>query len=568
MNNNKVLLIEDDKESVFLLSKLLERLGYQAGNIVVCGSLHEISTVNEEDFELILLDLTLPDSTFDKTFERVNANFPHIPIIVLTGKDEQDFANKTIQQGAQDYLIKGTFGFELLQKSIFYAIERNRIHQELQRSQADYKRVFEESPNPMFVFDRNTYKILAVNIATIRQYGYTRDELMAMSMDVIRPAEDVEAFHNILHTLTDKYTDAGQWRHLNKEGEIKHVKIYSHKTRFNDIDAIITMAINIDEKVKVKERLKERNKEITDILDSISDGFYTINHDWVITYVNAAFEDIFNIKKEDAEGHVMWDVFPKFKGTDMHTDFDLTMKSGKVFHNTVFSPAATKWLQISVYPIKDGLAIYLLNINEEYQLNEKLINNDKALRAIINNTDDIIWSIDRYLKVIEANQPFWDTMHTKTGKKESEIQSSDINADVFKAWQQYFDRAFNGENFKTIWTEETENGTAYAEVSFNPIYDNENNITAISCFSRNITAEKTYQHKIEQQNKQLKEIAWLQSHKVRSQVATILGLSQFVNQQIIEDPDLSKVLTGIEDAAKELDVVIKDINKLTKNVDG
>jgi PAS domain S-box-containing protein len=234
----------------------------------------------------------------------------------------------------------------------------------------------------------------------------------------------------------------------------------------------------------------------------------------------------------------------------------------------VFSQAAKKWIQIGVYPVKDGLAVYLLNINEEYQLNEKLINNDKALRAIINNTDDIIWSIDKKLKVIEANQPFWDTMHTKTGKKEEEIQSGDTNAEAFSDWQQYFDRAFSGEVFKTIWTEETENGTAYAEVSFNPIYDSENNITAVSCFSRNITAEKTYQHMIEQQNKQLREIAWLQSHKVRSHVATILGLSQFVNRQAITDPDLNRVLSGIQDAAKELDTVIKDINTLTKNVDG
>ena len=153
---SKILLIEDDTESVFLLSKLLERIGFIPGNITVCGSLSEINAITEDDFRLILLDLTLPDSAYDQTFERVIANFPHIPIIVLTGKDEQDFANKTIQQGAQDYLIKGNFGQDLLQKAIRYAIERNALRQELLKSKADYKRVFEESPNPMFVFDRNT----------------------------------------------------------------------------------------------------------------------------------------------------------------------------------------------------------------------------------------------------------------------------------------------------------------------------------------------------------------------------------------------------------------------------
>jgi two-component system sensor histidine kinase/response regulator len=74
-------------------------------------------------------------------------------------------------------------------------------------------------------------------------------------------------------------------------------------------------------------------------------------------------------------------------------------------------------------------------------------------------------------------------------------------------------------------------------------------------------------HEIEAQNEKLKEISWLQSHKVRSQVATILGLSQFVNQGNIEDPDLNMVIGGIKEAAKELDDVIREINRLTNSAD-
>ena len=74
-------------------------------------------------------------------------------------------------------------------------------------------------------------------------------------------------------------------------------------------------------------------------------------------------------------------------------------------------------------------------------------------------------------------------------------------------------------------------------------------------------------HEIEQQNEKLKEISWLQSHKVRSQVATILGLSQFIHQSNINDPDLNRVIGGIKEAAKDLDAVIKEINRLTHNAD-
>lgn len=568
MNNKRVLLIEDDSESAFLLKNLLIRIGYEVRNIIYCRSLREATLVPEDDIEIILTDLTLPDSEYQNTFELLYANFSHIPIIVFTGKDEQEFANKTIMQGAQDYLVKGTFGQELLMKSIQYAIERNKIRAELEKSHADYKRVFEESPNPMFVFDKQSYLILEVNIAAIRQYGYRREEMKQLTMLDIRPKEDREAFREILHTLTDKYMDVGTWRHLDKDGSLKHVQIYSHTTRFDGRDAIVTMAINVEEKVRAKERLRERNKEITDILDSISDGFYTLGHDWTITYANNAFQSIFNRQREEVVGTIIWDTFPTIKRSVFYGDLLIAMEERKVMHSVGYSQGAGKWLSVNVYPIKDGLAVYVLNINEEHELQERLINNDKKLRAIINNTDDIIWSVDRNLNIIEANKPFWDMIKLRTGKTEMEIGKGDFNLPFFRAWTKYFQRAFKGESYKTVLTGSTLGSVTHSEISFNPVYDNEENIIAVSCFSRDITSEHNYLNRIEEQNTRLKEIAWLQSHKVRSHVATILGLSQFVNKHIIADPDLNEVLSGIKAAANELDAVIKEINSLTRVSDG
>lgn len=78
---------------------------------------------------------------------------------------------------------------------------------------------------------------------------------------------------------------------------------------------------------------------------------------------------------------------------------------------------------------------------------------------------------------------------------------------------------------------------------------------------------KKHLQEIEEQNKKLKEIAWMQSHKVRGQVATILGLCQFVDEHKEEDPHTKEVLEGIKTATKDLDVVIKEINELTKKAE-
>lgn len=95
-----------------------------------------------------------------------------------------------------------------------------------------------------------------------------------------------------------------------------------------------------------------------------------------------------------------------------------------------------------------------------------------------------------------------------------------------------------------------------------------NNLDRIRKRSQERAAEiETHMEEIKLQNERLREISWLQSHKVRSQVATILGLSQFVDQGSIEDPDLNRVIGGIKEAAKDLDDVIREINRLTNSAD-
>lgn len=78
---------------------------------------------------------------------------------------------------------------------------------------------------------------------------------------------------------------------------------------------------------------------------------------------------------------------------------------------------------------------------------------------------------------------------------------------------------------------------------------------------------KQHLKEIEEQNEKLKEIAWMQSHKVRGQVATILGLCQFVDEHKEEDPHTKEVLEGIKTATRDLDEVIKEINELTKKAE-
>lgn len=130
----KILVIEDDPNYFALLQ---ERLGPNQNptfELVRCKLLKTgLERLKENDIDVILLDLMLPDSQELATFEAVHDNFPEVPIIILTFVDDDALAAHAIGLGAQDYLLKGSFDRQLLIKSICYAVSRHQVQAQLQK---------------------------------------------------------------------------------------------------------------------------------------------------------------------------------------------------------------------------------------------------------------------------------------------------------------------------------------------------------------------------------------------------------------------------------------------------
>jgi phosphoserine phosphatase RsbU/P len=123
----RILLVEDDPDDVWVIRNLLG-VRWDAPLSLVHVELLASATerVREEAFDVILLDLSLPDSHGLETFFGLHAQAGEVPIVVLTGHDDQQIAIKAVQAGAQDYLVKGQVTDNLLVRSIRYAIERGR----------------------------------------------------------------------------------------------------------------------------------------------------------------------------------------------------------------------------------------------------------------------------------------------------------------------------------------------------------------------------------------------------------------------------------------------------------
>lgn len=147
----KVLLIEDNPGDARLIQEELSGEIATFFDIVTVESLKDgIKSSKTDSFNIVLLDLSLPDSTGSGTFIKFHNEGKHLPTIVLSSTKDEKLALDAVKNGAQDYLIKGEIDSRLLVKSIRYAIERHKINNELERIKTElnkYKTYFEKKTN-------------------------------------------------------------------------------------------------------------------------------------------------------------------------------------------------------------------------------------------------------------------------------------------------------------------------------------------------------------------------------------------------------------------------------------
>jgi PAS domain S-box-containing protein len=127
-------------------------------------------------------------------------------------------------------------------------------------SELRYRALFDDSPQPMWVYDQDTLRFLAVNDAAVDHYGYSRDEFLAMHITDIRPEEDREAVVESVRSAASGLRKAGVWRHRRKDGALIEVDVASHEVRFGTDRARLVLATDVTEQRRLERQLRQSQK--------------------------------------------------------------------------------------------------------------------------------------------------------------------------------------------------------------------------------------------------------------------------------------------------------------------
>ena len=143
-----------------------------------------------------------------------------------------------------------------------------RIQEALRKSEAQYRLLFESNPHAMWVYDLETLQFLAVNDAAVHHYGYSRPEFLAMTIQEVLPAEDVQARNQYLAFADPDLDQKGEVRHQKKDGTIINVEITSHQLDFEGRLAALVLANDVTNRKVAEQALRDSEDRYRDLVDN------------------------------------------------------------------------------------------------------------------------------------------------------------------------------------------------------------------------------------------------------------------------------------------------------------
>ncbi|HLE54141.1 MAG TPA: PAS domain S-box protein [Thermoplasmata archaeon] len=188
--------------------------------------------------------------------------------------------------------------------------DRKQAEQALRESEERYRMLFDNNPQPMLVYEVETLRILAVNEAAIRHYGYAREEFLQMTIKDIRPKEDVPALLQKVKELNAGVQFSGIWRHVKKDGTVIDVDIVSHGVEFRDRPARIVLVNDVTARRRAEEQLAQSERRFRTLFEAAADGIVLLDREGLMLDVNPAAEAIIGAPRSALVGRNMAEVIP------------------------------------------------------------------------------------------------------------------------------------------------------------------------------------------------------------------------------------------------------------------
>ena len=303
-----LLLVGDNRLEAHRIQRMLREAPGLQFAVTHLDRLHDaIETITQDTFQVILLDLVLPDSSDLHTLRRMQANSGDTPIVVLTNLEDDHAAMTAVQTGAQDYLTKIHLTSAMLVRSIRYTIERQDLHRTLQVSEQRWRRAVSLARDPILLFSESEVVTFANDALCTALRREPREIVGHPYQDLLAPEEE-EAVAEGMAELRDTKSTQFLTRLTRGTGAPVPMEFTVVDLEDGSFQAICR---DVSRWLETQAALRASEERFHRILEATTDAVITVNAEEQIMLFNHAAESMFGVDASAALGQPLSQFIPE-----------------------------------------------------------------------------------------------------------------------------------------------------------------------------------------------------------------------------------------------------------------
>ena len=430
----KLLLIEDDLHYGQLLERLITENNDHSYQVKWAVNLTDgLTALEEQHFDIVLLDLMLPDSGGMATLDAVVKHCGPVPVLVLTGRYDEQMGRQALRRGAVDYLLKTETRSGSLLRSIEYALERSRINAELEAHRQNLENLVEKRTNELRQSQKRYLELFdhmssGVAVYEVKEQGedFVFKDINQAGQRLSRVDKEQVIGRSLLECLPG-IKEFGLFEVFQKvwrDGKPRHhpTSLYQDQklTRWYDnyvyklpTGEIVAVYDDVSARIQAEDALRKSKEYLTAIIDRIADLIFVKDerHRWIL--VNDKFCEIAGKPREELLGKSDYDFFPKEEADVFWRKDEEVLSTGKENFNeeclTNSSTGETIFLDTkkSLYENEEGEKFIVgvgRDVTERQKVMDALKASERRYRATFEQAPVGIDHVDAEGKILEVNK--------------------------------------------------------------------------------------------------------------------------------------------------------------------
>lgn len=420
---NQIMIIEDNSGDILLLKKNLAEAGIAYNQLIQIKSVKELTDSSDHyNPDIVFLDLNLPDHSGLSTYNLVNTQFTHAPIIILSGLKDFDLAQKAIRLGAQDYLLKDDIDPRILSRTVAYCIERKNKEIELQESENRLRTILDTDPESIKlitvdceVFEINKAglnmieaesqaSVKGLSLLSIVAPAYT-DQFAAMVKDAFAGIKNQMQFE--MHTLKG----SKRWCEIN---------LVPYYNAAGKIILALGVARDISKQKADEEELKHSNERFVMIASTTNDAIWEWNLLTDELWSNEMHQRLYGLTRYDpVPVKEQWEerIHPNEReGILAMQDQALASQNNVFISEYRFRKTQNEYIHIfdRCYIVRNAegkpvrMTGSMMDITEQKKAEEIIRRSNERFELIAKTTNDAVWETD-----LVTQQSWGNEMHQR-----------------------------------------------------------------------------------------------------------------------------------------------------------